>query len=184
MIAKTHSLITADDLLAMGDHAWRKELVRGALIDMSPAGGPHGEIAQNIGLFVGAFVRKHGLGKCFAAETGFMLATDPDTVRAPDFAYVSNARLPGGRIPEGYFPGAPDLAVEVLSPSEPAAEIQRKIDEYFTAGARAVWVIDPDAQEVGVYASPAISRRLTLNDKLDGGDMLPGFTCPVKNIFE
>ncbi len=183
MIQRAGLLITSDELLAMGDRAWRKELVRGELVDMSPPSGPHGAIAFEVAFIVGQFVRDHRLGRCSAAETGFRLATEPDTVRAPDFAYVSRARLPGGKVPKGYFPGAPDLAVEVLSPSEPLGQLARKIDEYFVAGTVAVWVVDPETREVRVYTDPATSQVFTDHDELTGGEVLPGFACRVADIF-
>ena len=130
------------------------------------------------------FVRTHRLGRCFGAETGFLLSSDPDTVRAPDFAFVSTARLPGGHVPPGYFPGAPELAVEVLSPSESPQEVKQKLRAYFAAGCRLVWIVDPLAQTIRVYAAPSRSRTLTIDDELAGGDVLPGFRCPVREIFE
>lgn len=184
MIRGAKMLLTADDLAAMGDRASRKELQEGELVDMSPAGGPHGEVALNIGAIIRQFVREHRLGKCFAAETGFVLFRDPDTVRAPDFAYVSATRLPGGTLPPGYFPGPPDLAVEVLSPSESRESIQQKTEEYFAAGSAAVWVVDPAAREVRTYTDPATSRVFTDRDELSGQAVLPGFTIPVREFFD
>ncbi len=184
MIRGAKTLLTADDLSAMGDRASRKELQEGELVDMSPAFSPHGVVASNIAFLVSRFVREQGQGKCFVAETGFLVAQDPDTVRAPDFAYVSTERLPGGKVPDGYFPGAPDLAVEVLSPSESASQIGRKIREYFAAGARAVWVADPESRTLRAYSDPTESKTYTIDDELLGGDVLPGFRCRVGEFFD
>jgi Uma2 family endonuclease len=177
--------MTAEELLrlptGMGE---RYELVLGELKIMSPAGSRHGLIALSIGSLLRQAVRRGRLGAAFGAETGFVLSRDPDTVRAPDVAFVAAARLPPGDLPDGYFPGAPDLAVEVISPSEAAAEVQRKVNEYFEAGARLVWVVYPDTRQVVVYRSARESLTLLADDTLDGGDLIPGFASRVAELFE
>ena len=151
---------------------------------MTPASPRHGKIAVRIGGRLDHFVSARQLGEVYGAETGFTLRRKPDTVRAPDAAFVSAARIPPGGIQSGYFPGAPDLAVEVVSPDDTAAEVKAKVNEYFEAGARLAWIIYPDAREVAVFKSARESLILSERDILDGGDVIPGFTCPVKEIFE
>ena len=178
-------LLTADELLrlptGMGQ---RYELAEGALLTMSPAGSRHGRIALRIGSLLEQFVRQERLGASFGAETGFLLSRGPDTVRAPDAAFVSSARLPAGDLPDGYFPGAPDLAVEVVSPTDSAAEVQRKVAEYFAAGAHQVWVVYPDTRSVAVFRSARESLVLGPADVLEGGAVIPGFACLVAALFE
>jgi Uma2 family endonuclease len=177
--------MTADELLrlptGMGE---RYELVSGELIIMSPAGSRHGRIVSHVNSLLEQAVRRGRLGATFGAETGFVLSSNPDTVRAPDVAFVAAARLPAGDLPDGYFGGAPDLAVEVISPSEAAAEIQRKVTEYFTAGSRLVWVIYPDTRQVVVFRSARESVALAADDSLDGGELISGFACRVAELFE
>src|SRR5215218_2442731 len=114
MTALTEKLVTADELLAMGDIG-RCELIYGELVMMSPAGAEHGVIAGRLFLAISQHVEATGLGLAFAAETGFKLSSDPDLVRAPDASFVTKARI-GASLPKGFFPGSPDLAVEVVSP--------------------------------------------------------------------
>ncbi len=177
--------LTAEELLrlptGMGE---RYELVLGELKIMSPAGSRHGRVTSRINSLLEQAVRRGRLGASFGVETGFVLSRNPDTVRAPAAAFVAAARLPAGDLPDGYFRGAPDLAVEVISPSEAAADIQRKVTEYFAAGARLVWVIYPDMRQVVVWRSARASVALAGDDSLDGGELVPGFSCPVAELFE
>jgi Uma2 family endonuclease len=177
--------MTAEELLrlptGMGE---RYELVSGELKIMSPASSRHGRVALRIGSLLEQAVRSGHLGATFGAETGFVLSRNPDTVRAPDAAFVAAARLPAGELPDGYFRGAPDLAVEVISPSEAAADINRKVTEYFEAGARLVWVVYPDTRQVVVFRSARESVALSSGDTLDGGELVPGFACRVGELFE
>jgi Uma2 family endonuclease len=146
--------MTADDLLRMPDDGFRYELIRGELRKMPPAGQRHGRIAINISTPLNQFVRAHAIGTVYAAETGFRLASDPDTVRAPDVAFVSRDRVePVGDI-AGYWPGAPDLAVEVVSPGESYMDVQDKVLEWLNAGTRMVVTVDPGRRITMVYRSP------------------------------
>ena len=151
---------------------------------MSPAGSRHGRIELRIGSLLEQVVRRDRLGATFGAETGFVLSRNPDTVRAPDAAFVATARLPAGELPDGYFPGAPDLAVEVVSPSEAAADVHSKVNEYFEAGSRQVWIVYPNTRQVVVFRSARESVALLADDTLDGGDLLPDFACRVAELFE
>jgi Uma2 family endonuclease len=177
----TAPITTAEQLFQAPDLG-RCELVRGELIMMSPAGSEHGAIALLVGSALLDFVKSHSLGAVLGAETGFQIASDPDTVRAPDVAFIRADRI-GERLPQGFFPGAPDLAVEVLSPGDRASEVIAKVDDWLSAGCRAVWVIDPKTRIVIVYHGSRNAVILTATDILDGGDLLPGFRRLVAEIF-
>jgi Uma2 family endonuclease len=182
-MAVSEKLMTAEELLALPDDGMRHELARGELITMTPAGFEHGEVALALGGVLRVYVLEKGLGKVVAAETGFRLATDPDTVRAPDVAYVAQARIPEGGSPKGFFSGAPDLAAEVVSPNDSADEVQAKVTDYLAAGARLVWVVHPKTKTVTEYKSLDEVRVLTEDDSLDGGDVVPGFSMKVRDLF-
>ena len=159
------------------------ELVRGHLVRLTPAGMEHGRIAGRLVVEVGAYARAHGLGSVYAAETGYVLFRDPDTVRAPDVAFGSREREAAVRGHRGFFPGAPDLAVDVRSPDETLAQLAAKAGEYLAAGARLVWVVDPPADVVYAYVAGEEPRRLSGRDVLTGGDVLPGFALPLAQLF-
>lgn len=181
-ITETKKIITADDLLAMSSKG-RYELTEGRLIEMSPPGSEHGLIVFSISLVIGNYVKQKKLGKVFAAETGFRLSRNPDTVRAPDVAFVSSARLPRP-LPRGYMDLAPDLVVEVVSPSDDADDMQLKIKEWLDAGAKMVCYVYPSSRQVVIYRSLRDVRVLTDADALLGDDVLPDFSLPVNEIFE
>jgi Uma2 family endonuclease len=149
---------------------------------MSPAGFQHGHLGAKLAQILLNFAEPRGLGAVTGSETGFLIARDPDTVRAPDAAFVRAERLPPAD-PRGFFPGAPDLAVEVLSPSDRASEVSAKVRDWLEAGAGAVWVIDPENETVTVYRTPGEAAILGISDTLPGGDVLPGFAVPVREIF-
>jgi Uma2 family endonuclease len=179
----TPTLVTADELFTMPDDGFRYELIKGELRRMPPAGSEHGAISINIAVVVGQFVKAHGLGVVFGADTGFKIASDPDTVHAPDLAFVRRERIPEAGIPQGYWPGAPDLAVEVVSPSDTYTEVEEKVSDWLNAGMRLVLVLNPRRRTVTVSTSPTDVVRLTEADTLNGGDVLPGFTCRVADLF-
>src|SRR4051794_38286265 len=130
----TTTIITADDLLALPTGMGKRyELVAGELRVLSPAGWRHGEVASNVAAILSPYIRMHNLGRGFAAETGFLLKRKPDTVRAPDFAFISKANLPVSDPIEAFWPGAPDLAVEVVSPGDTTGEIDEKVAEWLSA---------------------------------------------------
>jgi len=177
-------LMTADELFVMPHRGFRYELVRGELRQMSPAGSEHGAIIVNITVFLAQHVKSHDLGVCFGAETGFKLESDPDTVRAPDVAFVRRERIPESGIPKKFWPGAPDLAVEVLSPDDSLKEAEEKAAHWLAAGAGAVWVVNPKRRDVSVYRPAAAEPvRLSEADELEGQDVVPGFRCKVAEIF-
>jgi Uma2 family endonuclease len=167
----------------------RTELVNGKVIRMAPAGGEHGVEAFTIGLLLGSYVRERKLGVMCAAETGFRL--DRGNVRAPDAAFISNARLEnnrdkmGGKLrTEKFWPFAPDLAVEVVSPGDSAQDVAAKVRDWFVGGVQMVWIIYPKQQNVHVFAAPDTWLIVEASDSLDGGEIVPGFSCRVQEIFE
>ena len=174
---------TANELFEMPDDGFRYELVRGELRKMSPSGSEHGAIIINISFLLARHVRSKKLGVCFGAETGFKIASDPDTVRAPDVAFIRRERIPESGIPKKFWPGAPDLAVEVLSPGDTRREVDEKVEDWLEAGAQAVWVINPKRRGVSVYRPMTDVTHLSEADELDGGEVMPGFRCKVAEIF-
>ena len=176
-------LLTADDLARQPNDDSRYELVRGVLRKMPPAGFEHGICAAEIGSKLNVHVRAHQLGYVCGAETGFKVAQNPDTVRAPDAAFIRQASIERQGIVKGYWEGAPDLAVEVISPGDTYAEVAEKVEEWLTAGCTMVWVINPRRETVEVYRSNEDFTVLRGTDILDGGDIVEGFQCQVQNIF-
>ncbi len=175
--------LTAEELLRLSTTGSRYELVKGELFEMPPAGGRHGSVAMRIGIVLGSYVRENELGEVFAAETGFILRRDPDTVRAPDAAFVARERLPAGELPPGYLEMVPDLAVEVVSPGDSAREVREKVADWMRAGVRLLWAIDPATRSVTVYRSTDDLSVLSEDDSLDGGQVIPGFSTNIKDLF-
>ena len=147
---------------------------------MSPAGADHGDIALVIGGLIWNYVRANKLGKVYAAETGFLISTRPDTVRAPDVAFVCRERLGEVGDVEGYWPGAPDLVVEVISPGDVYTEVEEKVFDWLGAGARMVVVVNPRKRAVTVYRSFSDIVVLTENGTWEGGEVVPGWSMTVK----
>jgi Uma2 family endonuclease len=176
-------LMTADDLLQLPDDGLRHELVAGELIDMAPANALHSVIALELGARLRNYVQVHNQGAIFGADAGFLIARDPDTVRAPDVAFVTQERIARIGLPEQYFPGPPDLAVEVISPSERRAEIDAKVADYLRAGTQMVWVVEPTTRSVTVHEPNSAPRRLSAADTLDAGLLIPGLALPVGEFF-
>lgn len=181
--AISRPLITADELYALPGDDMRYELLLGRLISEPPAGYQHGRIWGRIYVLLDQFVRSRDLGEVVASDVGFILARSPDTVRAPDVAFISKNRLESFADRTKYFPGPPDLAVEVLSPSERAGVIHGKVADYLAADARLVWVADPEAQSISVHRSLLSVRELSAEKDLDGEDVLPGFSIRVSELF-
>ena len=177
--------VTAEKLLEMPDDGTRRELVRGELREMTPAGDEHGYLAGELFGELRSHVKANGLGRTYAAETGFKIASDPDTVRAPDAAYVSRERVESAGRVTGFRPGAPDLAVEVVSPNDKHSEVLDKALGWLEAGCRMVLVVSPERQAVTVYRSREDIRTLTAEagDVVDGADVVPGWRLPVAEIF-
>ncbi len=182
-LAAQQNLLTADDLTKQPDDGSRYELVKGVLQKMPPAGFEHGICAAEIGSKLNMYVKRHKLGYVCGAETGFRIAQNPDTVRAPDAAFVCQTSIERQGIVKGYWEGAPDLAVEVISPGDTYAEVAEKVEAWLTAGCRMVWVINPRRETVEVYRPNADFTILRGTDILDGGDVVEGFQCSVQDIF-
>jgi Uma2 family endonuclease len=176
-------LMTADDLWNLpGDHM-RHELVRGELRTMAPAGFDHGAVGSNLAGELRQFVKKNQLGVVVGPDTGFIVTRDPDTVRAPDAAFVRRARIPTPR-PVKFWPGAPDLAVEVLSPSDTAFEVDEKVQEMLDAGTEELIVVNPRQKTVKIFRKGQTAVVLGITDTLENLSVLPGFRLPVTEIFE
>jgi Uma2 family endonuclease len=174
--------MTAEELLQVRIPDKRVELVKGVLVVREPAGYRHGRVAVNLTIRLGAQVERTGAGQLFAAETGFTVARGPDSVRAPDIAFVRRDRLPDPE-PTGFPNFAPDLVVEVLSPADRPGEVLAKVAEWLSAGTRLVWVINPDRRGARVYRQNGSETVLAEDGALDGEDVLPGFSCPLAAIL-
>jgi Uma2 family endonuclease len=184
-------LMTAEELLEHPVPNMRTELVRGRLIVREPAGWRHGDIAARVLVAIGAQLAAEraarGLatpqGRLFAAETGFTLQRGPDTVRAPDVAFVRAERCPA-EAPRGFAEFAPDLAVEVLSPSERAGEVLAKVADWLTAGTQLVWVLDPARREARVYRADGSESIVSADAALHGDDVIPGLEIPLHELLD
>lgn len=190
-------LLSADEFLAAPkSDDMRQELVRGEVRSMTPAGGWHATVGDNLYGPLREFVRARRLGRCVFDGAGFLLPLPAelqrrsrdgrprDTVRSPDVAFVRADRVPPGGFGPGWIPFAPDLAVEVLSPSETASDTEEKLADYRAAGTRLLWVVDPAKRMVSIYAADAPARWVRTGEVLDGGEVLPGFALPVEALFE
>ena len=181
----TKTKLTAEDLWRLGEGDVRRELVNGEVIEMPPVGGTHGRTTVNLSRRMADHVDRQGVGEVVAGEVGFVLRlpSDPERVRAPDVAFISRERLPGGRLPEKFIIGAPDLAVEILSPSDNPVEVQQKVRDYLEAGSRLVWIVAPAARTVTVYRPDGSARLLREHETLEGEDVLPGLSIPLAEVF-
>jgi Uma2 family endonuclease len=176
------ALLTADELERISIPGKVTELIRGRLVVHEPPGTWHGAISARLTCLLGDFVHRRGLGMLFSQDTGFKIGTDPDTVRAPDVAFVARERV--GVIRErGYAALAPDLLAEVLSPDDRPAEVLAKVADWLAAGTRIVWLIDPQRRDARVYRPDGSLSVLGSDDSLEGEDVLPGFTCPLKDVL-
>lgn len=173
-------LVTAEELLHMPGQRWL-ELVKGELHPVSPVGRPHGKFSLKLGSLILSFVNERDLGEVHV-ETGFILQRNPDTVRAPDVAFISTERLVG-QSEDGFLEGAPDLAVEFISPGETAHEVQAKVELYLAAGARLVWLFYVHQQSVMVHRPDGTAQLVRRGEVLDGEDVLPDFRLPLAEFF-
>jgi len=177
-VATTTRTVADEDLFRLQRDGRKYELVDGE-IRMSPAGARHGEISVHLTAALLAFVSPKRLGDVFDSSTGYRLPGG--NVRSPDASFVSSKRLPG--VPEGFLELAPDLAVEVLSPEDSPREVLDKVGEYLAAGVRLVWVIDPRAAHAVSYRSLTDVHGIGPDGSLDGGELLPGFRCPLSDLL-
>ncbi|HEX8707396.1 MAG TPA: Uma2 family endonuclease [Pyrinomonadaceae bacterium] len=182
-MSATTQTLTAEELFMMRDDGFRYDLVKGELRQMPLAGSEQGAIIARLTGAMGQHVEANDLGEVFGAETGFKLATNPDTVRAPDIAFIADERIPATGIPKAFWPGPPDLAVEVVSPGDSFDEVEEKINDYLSAGVSAVWIVSPKRRTVIIYRANAEAQTLSESDTLDAGDVIPGFRYNVAGIF-
>lgn len=173
--------ITAEELFAMGDNG-RCELINGEVVRMSPSGFSHGRVVGRLTRAIANFVEEHDLGEVVGAETGFTIRRKPDTVRAPDIGFVSKARLPDGDVP-AFFPGHPDLAVEVVSPGDTVAEVTQKVDQWLDAGTTSVWVVNPTNRSVVIHRAGNTVIQYRVGDAITDEPTLPGFALKVAKVF-
>lgn len=174
-------LMTAEDLLTLDLPNKSTELVRGRLIVREPASTYHGRVQGKLHILVGSYVLRHQLGAVFGQDTGFKIAIDPDTVRAPDLAFVNRDRL-AQIAPRGYAALAPDLVAEILAPDDRPGEVLKKVGEWLDAGVSLVWVIDPDRRVAFVYRSEGTVTAVAADGDLDGESVLPAFLC-LSEVF-
>ena len=179
----TSALVTAEEVQRISLPGKVTELVRGRLIVREPPGTHHGAIAANLAYYLSDFVRRQSSGAIFAQDTGFKIASDPDSVRAPDVAFVARQRT-GLIRSRGYAELAPDLLAEILSPDDQPAEVLAKVADWLAAGTKIVWVIDPNRREARIYRRDGTLTVLGSEDSLDGEDVLPGFACSLKDILD
>ena len=184
MTTTEQKLLTADDLLRLDSQGVRGELIRGVLCETMPAGQEHGEIAANLTIMLGTFIKPRKLGRITVSDAGVLLERDPDTVREPDIAYFSVEKVPAGTRVTGYSQVAPDLAVEIKSPSDGRWAVNDKALMWLRYGVRLVWAVYPDTRTVEVHREGHKVIVLTEADTLDGLDVLPDFTCAVSEIFD
>lgn len=179
----TTKLMTAEDLWLMDDDEHRYDLVRGELIKMAPAGGDHGKIGLGIASRIWNHVYQQKLGNAYNSDTGFILARNPDVLLCPDASYVQTDRVPPKEKHAGFLEVAPDLVVEVVSPSDRMNDVTEKVKLYLDTGTQLVWIVQPPLQTVTVHCPDRTSKTFTAADTLDGGDVLPGFRLSLAELF-
>jgi Uma2 family endonuclease len=180
--ASIAEIMTAEQLERVQVPGKSTELVRGRLVVREPPGTYHGKIAGRLLTRVGPFVEAHGLGEVFGQDTGFKIASNPDTVRAPDLAFIARDRM-AHLAPRGYASIVPDLVAEILSPDDRPGEVIAKIGEWLTAGVRLVWVLDPDRRIAHVYRPEGSLSLVGVEDGLEGENVLPGFRCALRGLY-
>lgn len=177
-------LMTAQELERLPDDGYKYELVRGEVVRMAPPGGAHGGMASRIDRRLGPYVEANRLGEVLI-ETGYILAHDPDLVRAPDVSFLAQENIPVAGLPDGFINHAPDLAIEIVSPGDLVTEVAAKVAEYLAHGTRLVWVIEKKTRSVTVYRLDGSAQmlRAATNSILSGEDVIPGFAIPVHELF-
>lgn len=176
-------LITAEELFRMPDNGGRCELVDGEIVQMEPPGAMHGFVSMSLQRLLLNYVEARGLGVGFASETGFIVSRNPDSVLAPDGAFVRQERIDALGIPAEYFPEAPALVIEVRSKEDTSAKLAAKMERWLAAGVELGWAVDPKARSVTVYHPTRERRTLTGDEVLSGEQVVPGFECRVADLF-
>lgn len=176
--------LTAESLYRLPDDGWRYELIEGWLVSEPLPKPRHGRVVSRVCARLETFASAHGLGAVYAGDAGFVLRRGPDTVRGPDVAFVSRARVAAIEDPDRYIEGAPDLAVEVRSFGDRTGEVHAKVADYLAAGCPLVWVVDPAKLTVTVYHELLAPDVIAADGELSGEDVLPGFSAPVSELFE
>ena len=184
MTTTAEKLLTADDLLRLHSEGVRGELIMGVLHETVSTGLEHGAVVMNIGILMGGFVKPRRLGWLIGSDSGILLEQSPDTVREPDIAFISAERLPRDVRVRGYSQVVPDLVVEVVSPSDRPAPVYDKAQMWLRFGVRLVLIVDPEARSIMAVPSEGMTRTFTEDDTLDCGEVLPGFSCSVRDIFD
>ena len=177
------NLLTADDLMAMPDDGKRYELIRGELVEMPPTSHEHGMVAARFGRRMGNFAEEHDLGHDVAADTGVNVERNPDTVRAPDYGFISYERMAEPPPSRGYADVIPDLVLEVVSPNDRQPDVDAKTQMWLDSGVRLVLVAYPETREVYAHHDDGSVVRYGMGDTVAGDPVLPGFACPVVDIF-
>jgi Uma2 family endonuclease len=175
--------LTAEEFESRSSEFGRSQLVAGKVQLMSPCNFGHGFTITNLAHLLRPFVKKRRLGAVISCDVGFILARNPDTVLAPDIAFVAASRLPTDRWFK-FFEGPPDLAVEVVSPDDRKAEVHAKAHAWLAAGTRLVWIVNPMTQRIAIYRPGTAVEELSLDNALDGGDVIPGFSCAIAEVFD
>jgi Uma2 family endonuclease len=181
-MATVKNLLSAEELERMSGLRERHELVRGELVRVTPVGGRHGHVATKFAARLLGHVEQHRLGAVMV-EAGYILTRSPDTVRAPDISFLAASRIPPEGLPDGFITGAPDLAIEVVSPDDTATEIDAKVQEYLRAGTRLVAVVQPRTRTLTTYRPDGTARVLQAAERFDGVDVVPGFSLPLEDLF-
>lgn len=182
-LAASGELMTAADLLEVSDDGQRYELIDGGVRGRSPAGNKHGKIAMALGFRLAAFAQEKKLGAVYAAETGFLIRQNPDTVRAPDVAFITQARIDEVGPVDGYWPGAPDIVAEVVSPNDRFSETEQKALDWLKSGSKIVWVVDPAQAHVTEYLGVSRIRVLSSEETLTAAELLPGWEVKIAELF-
>lgn len=183
-MATTKNRASIEDIERLNSSERSYELIRGTLVEVPPAGFDHGDVALAVGTELRRFARETRLGRAAGAETGFILSENPAVMLAPDASFVLSERLPQREDRRRFLPLAPDLVVEVVSPIDSASYVQRKVMEYLNFGVRLIWIIDPVEQTVTVYDDNESVRFPGIEDEIDGGDVLQGFSAAISVFFE
>ncbi len=183
-MATTTQALTADELMDLPDDGFRYELVRGELIRKMATGVEQALIVDNCYWSLSGYARRHNLGRALPSDLGYRLENAPDVVRIPDLAFVRRERIDAVGVIREYFPGAPDMAIEVISPNDRYAEVESKLQDYFRAGTLMVILLESRTRTAKVYRSLTDVTVLTEADTLDGGDVVPGWRMPIADIFD